>query len=152
MDEPILDFDPQITRKYATVWVRLIAGMVDILFLAMVFYVFALLTGVVVWTPRSLNFLQEVVPGVLVVSVTWLYFAGFESSELKATPGKLAFRIQVVDAHQERLTFKKTTVRFFAKLASVAIALIGIVLIAIQKNRQGLHDRFCGSWVVYRMK
>src|SRR5450830_1300823 len=43
--------------------------------------------------------------------IYWLYFAGFESSAARATPGKRASRIVVTDVLGARISFARASVR-----------------------------------------
>lgn len=144
----ILDLNEEVRRKYASFWLRIGAGILDGLVLYAFFHLLTLLTGVsIVWI-NNLYFLTDWVSAAVFLSVCWLYFAGLESSEYQASIGKMIFKIQVCDLDLGRLNFTKTTVRFFFKLASVSIALMGVVLIAIHPKHQGLHDVLAKSVVI----
>lgn len=148
MPEIILDLSDDIKKKYASFWVRLAAGSVDFLFLGFFFYIFTMVTGIKVWSVNELTFLNDIISGGIFFVTLWLYFAGFEASEYQATLGKRAFNTRVVNEHMQRVPFAKTSMRFFFKLASVSILLIGIILVAVQAERQGLHDRWAGTFVI----
>jgi uncharacterized RDD family membrane protein YckC len=80
----------------------------------------------------------------------WLYFAGFESSTWQATPGKRALDLKVTDLAGRRIGFGRATGRFFAKIISTVILLIGFIMAAFSERRQALHDRVAGTLVIHR--
>ena len=148
MAEMILDLSDDIKRKYASFWIRLAGGIIDLIFLAFFFHIFSMVTGIQIWSIYSLAFLNNPLSAVVFVSVLWLYFAGLEASEYQATLGKMVFKTQVVNKDMQKVGFGKTSARFLFKVASISILLIGIILIAIQVDRQGLHDRLTGTFVI----
>lgn len=83
-------------------------------------------------------------------SMQWLYYALMESSSLQASVGKLAMRIRVTDLGGRRITFWKATERYFAKIFSGLILLMGYVMAAFTKKRQALHDIIAGTLVLAR--
>ena len=81
-----------------------------------------------------------------------LYFVGMESSAKQATLGKLAAGLVVTDLQEERITFLRATCRWFAKLLSAMILLIGFLMAAFTKRKQGLHDKLTSCLVIKRNK
>ena len=78
----------------------------------------------------------------------WLYHASFESSKYQATPGKMALGIVVTDYQGERISFGKATGRYFAKIVSTIILLIGYIMAAFTEQKQALHDILAGTLVI----
>lgn len=70
----------------------------------------------------------------------WLYFALFEASPLRATPGKLVFRIVVCDNDGNRITFGRASLRFWLKLLTVLTLGVGYLTALFNDQRQTLHD------------
>jgi uncharacterized RDD family membrane protein YckC len=54
--------------------------------------------------------------GISFYPVVWLYNALTESSAISATPGKMIFRIAVLDLKGQKISFGKATLRIFLKL------------------------------------
>ncbi|GAB3820472.1 hypothetical protein GCM10028895_20670 [Pontibacter rugosus] len=79
--------------------------------------------------------------------VGWLYYAGFESSAKQATPGKQLFGIFVTDTQGYRLSFARASGRYFGKMLSGLILLIGYIMAAFTKRRQALHDMLASTLV-----
>lgn len=81
----------------------------------------------------------------------WLYFALLESSEMQATVGKLAIGLVVTDLNGQRISFGRATGRYFAKILSGLILLIGYIMVAFTQRKQGLHDMIA-STLVYKTR
>ena len=96
-----------------------------------------------------------------------LYFAGFWSSSLKATPAQLLFRLRVVDLGGNAVAFGKAALRALLVVGIFAgcVAIVGaprnelmyvfsflatslLLMAAITPRRQAAHDLLAGSIVV----
>ena len=83
------------------------------------------------------------------VVVVWLYFALQESGQNQATVGKRVMAIYVTTKEGDRLSFPQATIRYFSKYLS-SILMIGFIMAAFTKNKQGLHDMIADTLVVNR--
>lgn len=97
-------------------------------------------TGFIGWTSGSF---------LLLALGAWLYWAGFESSPLMATPAKYASGLRVTDMDGKRISFIRATVRFFAKLLSYLPFCAGFVLAGVTLRKQALHDLIARTVVVH---
>jgi uncharacterized RDD family membrane protein YckC len=71
--------------------------------------------------------------------------------KLGATPGKLLLDCRVVDAHTlQPLSWKKALLRCVAYAASALPIYLGFVWIAVDKRKQGLHDKLAKTLVLYQ--
>jgi len=85
--------------------------------------------------------LQVVLPAAATV-VFWRLFG--------ATPGKMAIGAKVVDARSRGAPSTGRLVgRYFAYLISAAPLFLGFVWIAIDRRKQGWHDKIAGTLVIY---
>ncbi|MCU0412709.1 MAG: RDD family protein [Bacteroidetes bacterium] len=84
----------------------------------------------------------------LSVIMSWLYFALMESSSRGATLGKMALGIRVTDLSGNRISFGKATGRYFGKIVSSMILMIGYLMAAFTEKKQALHDMMAGCLVV----
>ncbi len=85
--------------------------------------------------------------GVLGLVSSWLYFAILESSSMQGTLGKKALGMIVTDLDGGRIGFGRATGRYFAKILSGIILLIGFIMVAFTERKQGLHDMIVGTLV-----
>jgi uncharacterized RDD family membrane protein YckC len=123
---------------YAGFWVRVGAYVIDAILLVLVQLIVAFAISDV--AVRSLvNFV-----------ISLVYFAGMESSSSQGTLGKMAFSLAVTDLNGHRLSFGRATGRYFAKVLSALILLIGFLMVAFSENKQGLHDKIAGTLVIKR--
>ena len=93
----------------------------------------------------------EVVEGlgnILGLFLGWLYFSLMESSPTQGTLGKMALGIKVTDLEGNQVGFGKATGRYFGKIISTLILLMGFIMVAFTEKKQGLHDMMAGCLVV----
>lgn len=121
----------EISYVYAGFWWRVLASIVDGIILVVAT---AILSGV------------GLGPAGIVVS--WLYFALLESSDKRATLGKMACGLIVTDLAGGRIGFGRATGRFFAKFLSSLILMIGYLMAAFTQRKQCLHDMIAGTLVL----
>jgi uncharacterized RDD family membrane protein YckC len=84
----------------------------------------------------------------LLISSHWLYYAGFEASSLQATPGKLALGLRVCDEQFQRLTLRRSTIRYISHFLSALLLYFGYLISFFTAKRQTLHDMISDSLVV----
>lgn len=90
---------------------------------------------------------------VVLILLSWLYSAGLTCTrQFSGTFGKVIMGMKVVDVTGEQVSFGRATVRFIAKVFSALIVFIGFFMIHFSPEKQGLHDRFAGTYVVYSRK
>jgi uncharacterized RDD family membrane protein YckC len=77
----------------------------------------------------------------------WLYYAGFESSYLMATPGKKLLGLYVTNSDNQRISFGQATGRYFAKVISAVILGIGYLMAGFTERKQALHDTIANCLV-----
>lgn len=132
--------------QYGGFWKRLVAYLIDLVPLIIIGFLLAAGSGQDLFDPNAdQGFGFSDILG-LVIGIA--YFAGFESSSWQATPGKRALGMVVVDTNGQRLSVGKAIGRYFAKILSGLILLIGYVMIAFTERKQGLHDLIVGTLVV----
>ena len=95
---------------------------------------------------------SAVAAAVILVLLCWLYSAVVTSSQYGGTFGKMIMGMKVVDTSGNTLSFPHATIRFLAKILSGLIFFIGFFMIHFSTTKQGLHDRFAGTYVVYAQK
>jgi uncharacterized RDD family membrane protein YckC len=125
---------------YAGFWRRVAAVLIDGLILSVVLIPLSLVLRdpdqqTTVYTPIS-------------TVINWLYFALMESSDRQATLGKMALGIVVTDLEGNKIGFGRATGRYFAKILSALILLIGFIMAAFTAKKQALHDMIASTLVV----
>lgn len=70
-----------------------------------------------------------------------------------ATPGKLLFRMKIVDADTEKpMTNRQIIIRALGYIPACAVFFIGILWISFNKRKQGWHDKMAGTVVIITSK
>lgn len=149
-------------KVYAGFWKRLAAGVLDVIILTMAevlilgFMVGMLLVGNC-FLQGKLN--QTTIGGfcagfglILALVLNWSYFTFLESSFRQATYGKMVMGIKVTDLEKRRITFGRANMRFWFRIISALSLMIGIIIIAFTKKKQGFHDLIADTMVVMTNK
>ena len=123
--------------KFAGFWIRFLAFIIDGIILGAI-------GGLVNSGSTSFN----PITGGASLGVAWLYFALLQSSAWQGSVGKKVLNLKVVDRKGNRITFLRATGRFFAKILSTIILLIGFIMVAFTKRKQGLHDLIAETLVI----
>lgn len=141
------DGPPAERSAYGGFWRRVLAVVIDTVVLMIPLSIARMMIS-----PESLQnpeFTDADAAWMLVNTVVgWLYWAGMHSSQLRATLGKLALGLRVVDYHGERISFLRATGRHFAEFLSAILLGIGYLMVVFTRRRQGLHDMMAGTLVV----
>lgn len=133
--------------QYAGFWKRFAAHFIDQVLLSMIIL---FITGVVGLASQE-NFgtpgwgMLGMPSGII---TSWIYYAVFESSVKQATPGKLALSLKVITLDHERLSFGKATGRFFGKILSAILLMVGYLMQPFTAKKQALHDLMAGTLIV----
>jgi len=85
---------------------------------------------------------------IISIIIDWLYFAIMESSSKQATIGKMALSIKVTDEMGNRISFARASGRYFGKILSGLILMIGYIMAAFTQKKQALHDILSNCLVV----
>lgn len=88
---------------------------------------------------------------ILGIIIKWLYYALLESSSWQATIGKKTLGLEVTDMAGHRISFGRATGRFFGKIISGLILLIGYIMAGFTAQKQALHDMMAGCLVMRKI-
>lgn len=145
---------------YAGFWLRFVALVIDFIILSVAMGIpFAIIFGGMFSASRGMN-PQDMMAGatgtialveLIGIVVQWLYFAGMESSSWQGTLGKKALGLQVVDLEGRRVSFGRATGRYFAKIISGMILLIGYIMAGFTEKKQALHDMIAACLVIKKV-
>ena len=140
---------------YAGFWRRFVASIIDTIILMLVSGVISALLGAPMMLGESdpaegmkpMLHIQVII-WIISLLLTWLYFALLESSSSRASVGKMALGIVVVDLEGNPLSFARASGRTWGKWVSYIIILIGYIMAAFTERKQALHDIMAGCLVV----
>jgi uncharacterized RDD family membrane protein YckC len=153
-----------LPMSYAGFWKRFAAFLIDAILLSIVqFFVFmpalamigvgAFATAASEDPGSGMGFIMLAIGAyffaiLLNIIISWLYYALMESSERGATLGKLALSIRVTDLQGNRITFGRATGRYFGKIVSSMILMIGYLMAGFTDRKQALHDIMASCLVI----
>jgi uncharacterized RDD family membrane protein YckC len=140
------------TVTYAGFWKRFVAYIIDGIVINIATLVVGLIFGMNVWA-------RAIAPGgipsgraggysVVVIVVVWLYYTLLESSVHQATVGKMALGIVVTDKRGGRISWGQANARYWSKILSALILLIGFIMAGFTQKKQALHDIIADTLVV----
>lgn len=129
--------------EYAGFWLRLIAGIIDVVLLIVMGVLLSLVYK---------YFLSEDIPDViyfitLFIGLRFFYFAILLSSKWQATFGMKLLRLKIVTTDYERVSFITALWRELLTVLSQFLY-IGYLMIACTSKKQGLHDKMVGTYVI----
>lgn len=135
---------------YASFWERLGAYVIDSIVVSVPIWVLSFVLGLLLGASTDGATLGFGVLYLLLLLAAVAYFPLMEASRHRATLGKMALRIQVVDERGGRISTGQAFGRFFGKILSGAILYIGFLMVLWDARQQGLHDKLANTYVTRR--
>lgn len=137
-------------------WLRLAAAIIDTIItqlgLTIIGVIIGIFVGIFMGAAGSPMGDIEMVAGGIGYAIgiigQWLYFTVFEISGWMATPGKKILGLQVTDLNGQQIGFGRANGRYWGKIVSALILMIGFIMIAFTDKKQGLHDIMAGTLVI----
>ena len=125
----------EFALEYAGFWIRLGAGVIDLLILGCVAGIIAyFLPAPAIWVTSG-----------LVISIAyWLGFWIWRGQ----TPGKMAAGIKVIRTDSSPVKWQCALRRFLGYIVSAMTLFIGFVWVAFDDRKQGIHDKIADTYVV----
>lgn len=163
LDSPSVTHGP---TEYAGFWLRFVAYIIDAIILGIAHWILISpllgLLGLSAYgnfpngemsEEQMVGFASIFSGSIIIIQLTsivlyWLYFAFMESSNKQATIGKIALGLKVTDMHGEKISFAQATGRYFGKIISSLILLIGFIMAGFTEKKQALHDILASTLVV----
>ena len=140
---------------YAGFWIRFVAVIIDSIILGVVDTIlnFAVLgTSTARLTAANPADIGAVMSGLGMIWVISLAVqCGYETffiGKMAATPGKMAMGLKVVRADGSPVDYARAAGRYFAKILSGIILLIGYIMAAFDAQKRALHDMICDTRVI----
>ena len=142
--------------NYAGFWIRFAAYLIDYIIIMVAQLIIYGVLGVSLFSAASLDpeagGMFEDAASIIAVTVTSigsiLYYVLMESSAKQGTLGKMALGLVVADENGNRISFLRALGRYFAKILSALILMIGYIMAGFTEKKQGLHDIICSTVVV----
>lgn len=152
------------TTAYAGFWLRFVAWIIDRILLDVSFsFISVPIMAASGLRNMMMNHPPQTLPELfglfstlskliaLAVVFNWLYYALLESSAWQATLGKKALGLEVTDMAGRRISFARATGRYFGKIVSAFILMIGFIMAGFTAQKQALHDMMAGCLVIRKI-
>jgi uncharacterized RDD family membrane protein YckC len=152
LSENEIRIEPMV-YAYAGFWRRYAASLLDGIIVGLIGAALGFGVGFL-WITQigddelSRNILSAIL-NVAIFIISWFYFAVQESSETQATIGKRLMGIFVTDLQGNQISFGRATGRYFGKILSGMIFMIGYILAGFTNKKQALHDLMAGTLVIH---
>ncbi len=140
------------TLVYAGVGARFAALFIDGLIIGAIFMVPIVILSIIVAAAQQGD-KSAGPPAWFMGAILFLYilppiYEIFMIGKYGATWGKMAMKIKVVRPDGEKLSYGRSTGRYFAKILSGMILYIGFLMAIWDKEKRALHDQICQTRVI----
>ncbi len=106
------------------------------------------LDALVIWIIMFILYAARFFPQILAIILGGFYHAIFETSPLRATPGKALMKIAVLKADGSQLTIKDSILRYIMSWISGMFLCLGYFISLFTDKRQTFHDMVATTVVV----
>ncbi len=138
----------EVNYVYAGFWIRVGAILIDIILLLMI----TLPLTLMIYGSDALSSNEEIFlgPADFLINNFFPFFATIVFWMYKsATPGKMVLHLKVLDEETgNRLTLGQSIGRYFAYIPATLIFMLGILWVALDKKKQGWHDKLAKTIVI----
>ncbi len=125
----------EFALEYAGFWIRLGAGVIDLLILGFIDgFIAYFFPALIIWVTSG-----------LVISVA--YLLGFWAWRGQ-TPGKMAVGVKIIRTDSSPIKWQCVLYRFLGYIVSVVTLFIGFIWVAFDSRKQGIHDKIADTYVV----
>jgi uncharacterized RDD family membrane protein YckC len=141
---------PVAALRYAGFWIRVLAYIIDFILMEIVLVPLSIAIRFAAggtaspMDPNIPAFLANSTVSIVLVVSYYTFFVG----KYGATPGKMALKLRVVNPDGSPVSYGKACGRYFAFVVSSMACLIGLLMVAWDSEKRGLHDRMCNTRVI----
>lgn len=147
-------------KRFAGFWIRVVANILDGLILVVPSILIDFLAYKVAG-PKNMGYWEHQMDvnsqiwssydtlSIILSLIIGILYYGYLTSKYQGTPGKLMVGVRVVGEDGNSISLGKAIGRYFAYIPS-GIFCIGYIMVAFSSKKQGLHDKMCNTYVVYK--
>ncbi|MBI3354079.1 MAG: RDD family protein [Nitrospirae bacterium] len=136
-------------------WIRYVAAFVDGIILLILQSIFGFFIGMGVGMgsvmrggiPEEGQMLSVIIAFFVTIFIGMAYsvfFVGWRGQTL----GKMALKLKIIQTNGEEMTYGKAFLRWIGYSISGLTLGIGYLMVAFSKQKQGLHDKIAGTYVI----
>jgi len=135
---------PELKVTYSSLGLRTMASLIDLTIILCTLLILETFLFNFNYTNNDFNSYR------FFISIfTWIFYNGlFESSVYQATPGKMIFKLKVIDLYGKRMSVLRASFRCISKIFSILPIGLGIWYITTDPKKRGWHDLISGSYVI----
>lgn len=134
-------------RTYGGFWIRVVAQLVDGLIISIGGIIVSFIFGVAFGAIGMNGIATRTVTQVL-LTILGIAYVTFFLGTYGATLGKMICRLRVIRPSDDKISYGRAFVRYWATLLSGFILCIGYIMAAFDDEKRALHDRLCDTRVV----
>jgi uncharacterized RDD family membrane protein YckC len=135
-------------NNYGGFWIRFVAYIIDMVAIYIAGWPFSKLFTALGSISSNSSPYYSILDVVIGLIISWIYFAGYDSSTNQGTIGKQLLGLKIIDANGKRITFGRATVRHFSQILSGLLLCLGYLMIGWTKKKRGLHDFIADTYVI----
>ena len=141
-----LGIPEQDETRYAGFWIRVVASIIDTLLIAVVTLpILVSIYGTEYWSESFAGGVWDVLISYIFPAVAIILFWIYKS----ATPGKMLLGLEVDNlGESSKLSVGQSIGRYVAYFPSMLILFLGVIWVAFDKRKQGLHDKLANTAVI----
>jgi len=145
---------PRGAFHYGGFWIRFVAYLIDALIVG---FASVAVQAVLIPTMRANASLTPQAGGLALVGIAYIVgvalaatYEGLFVYKLGATPGKMVLGLRVVRPDGGPVSLGRAIGRYFAKMLSAIILLIGFIMAGFDREKRALHDILVDTRVIKR--
>lgn len=139
---------PSYDRKYGGFWIRVLAKILDTLFIQIGSLIIGFIVGFIVPLVAPGNAAAVSIAAMALSLIIWLWYITYTVAKYGATPGKMIIGYKIVRTDGSKLTYLRAFARIWAEMLSAIILYIGYMMAGWDKEKRALHDIICDTRVV----
>lgn len=136
------------TAAYAGFWIRFGAALIAGILLGIIGGIIGFIIGLATGGAGGDTDTASNIAGFVGFLLGVAYYIMMESGPRQATLGKMALGLKVTDMEGGRISAGQAAIRYFSKILSTIILLIGYIMAAFTPKKQALHDIIAKTLVV----
>ncbi len=144
-----------LSRPRAGFWIRFIAYIIDSILLAIAGGILVFVTGLGIGigaiisggTAEETEIVAGIFGFIINITLSLIYYVVFVGAKGQ-TPGKMVLGLKIIQISGEEMTYGRAFLRWIGYWVSFLIMGIGFLMIAFSREKQGLHDKIAGTYVV----
>jgi uncharacterized RDD family membrane protein YckC len=138
---------------YGGFWIRFVASLIDGIIVLVAdgiaqYFILGSMTTVMPGPGAAAAALSRVGASSLIGMAIGCTYEAWFVGKMAATPGKMALGLKVVRPDGSAVSYARGAARYFAKILSAIILMIGYIMAGFDAQKRALHDMICDTRVV----